>query len=61
MFLFESSRMTYNLIKRKYIMKTQQEIKDLDMVKKNGLKLKHVENQTEEICLEAVKQNGLAL
>lgn len=34
------------------------ELKDL---MSNGLLLKFVENQTEELCLVAVKQNGLAL
>jgi len=31
------------------------------LVKYNGLDLKHIQNQTDEICLMAVKQNGLAL
>jgi len=34
---------------------------DLKAVKENGLMLKQVDNQTSEICLEAVKQNGKAL
>ena len=29
----------------------------LKMVKENGYALKHIEEQTEEICLEAIKQN----
>ena len=33
----------------------------LDVVKKDGILLKHIEKQSSEICLEAVKQNGLAL
>ena len=35
--------------------------KDLEMIKKNGMNLSYVIEQTEEICLEAVKQNGIAL
>jgi hypothetical protein len=31
------------------------------LVKYNGLELKHIQNQTEEICKIAVKQNGYAL
>ena len=30
-------------------------------IRKNGNLLQNVENQTPEICLAAVKQNGLAL
>ena len=33
----------------------------LKMVKENGYALKHIEEQTKEICLEAVKENGYAL
>lgn len=33
----------------------------LDAVKQNGLSLEHIEEQTEEICMEAVKQNCWAL
>ena len=40
---------------------TEQERKDLEMVKQNGYALKFVKNQTEEICLAAVKQCGYAL
>ena len=40
---------------------TEQELKDLEMVKKDGYALKFVKNQTEEICLAAVKQNCSAL
>ena len=40
---------------------TEQERKDLEMVKQNGFDLKYVKNQTETVCLEAVKQNGYAL
>ena len=29
----------------------------LKMVKENGYALKHIKEQTKEICLEAVKQN----
>ena len=35
--------------------------KDLKTVKRNGLKLQYVEEQTPEICIAAVKQNGYAL
>ena len=31
--------------------------RDLEAVKRNGYALKHVKNQTPEICYEAVKQN----
>ena len=34
---------------------------DLKKVKKDGLFLRFVKNQTPKICLEAVKQNGYAL
>ena len=34
---------------------------DLEAVKKSGWALRHVKNQTPEICMEAVKQNGWAL
>jgi hypothetical protein len=30
---------------------------DLEKVKQDGMNLKKVEEQTEEICLEAIKQN----
>jgi hypothetical protein len=33
----------------------------LKAIKNNGLSLIHIKIQTEEICLEAVKQNGNAL
>ena len=33
----------------------------LKMVRRNGLDLRHIENQDKEICLEAVKQYGCAL
>ena len=40
---------------------TEQERKDLEMVKKDGYDLRYVKNQTEQVCLAAVKQNGWAL
>ena len=44
---------------------TTEQIKDhlkwINKVKRNGNALKHVNNQTDEICLEAVRQNGYAL
>ena len=33
----------------------------LEMVTKDGMLLKHVDNQTDEICLAAVKSNPVAL
>jgi len=39
-------------------MENEQIKNDLEAVKQNGYALKYVENQTEEICLEAVKQKG---
>ena len=35
--------------------------KDLEAVKQDGYALRHVKEQTPELCLEAVKQNGYAL
>ena len=32
-------------------------IKNINAVKQNGLALKYVKNQTEAICMEAVKEN----
>ena len=40
---------------------TEQERKDLALVKHNGYALQLVTNQTEQICLAAVKRNGMAL
>jgi len=40
-------------------MMTQHET-DLEAVKRNGFALRHVKNQTPEICLEAVKESGYA-
>ena len=40
---------------------TEQELKDLEMVKENADTLYYVKNQTEEVCLAAVKQDGWAL
>jgi hypothetical protein len=34
---------------------------NLQQVQKNGLKLKDIEDQSEDLCLAAVRQNGLAL
>lgn len=34
---------------------------DLEIVRRDGMKLQFMQNQTPELCLEAVKQNGLAL
>ena len=34
---------------------------DLEMVKKDGMQLEFVKNQTPEICLAAVKQAGYAI
>ena len=34
---------------------------DLEMVKRNGMALRFVKEQTPEICLAAVQQDGLAL
>lgn len=43
----------------KYANYTEKDL--LEEVKRDGLLLKHMKNQTPEICLAAVKQNGLAL
>lgn len=37
------------------------EYKNLEKVKENGKNLKYIKTQTEELCLAAVKQYGLAL
>lgn len=34
---------------------------DIEIVRRDGMKLQFMQNQTSELCLEAVKQNGLAL
>ena len=33
----------------------------LELVKEDGLQLQYIRNQTDELCMAAVKQNGLAL
>ena len=34
---------------------------DLEMVKRDGLLLKYVKNQTPEMCMAAIKKNGNTL
>lgn len=34
-----------------------EELTNLEIVRKDGLMLQHIDNQTEKICIEAVKQN----
>lgn len=34
---------------------------DMDEVQKNGMALKNIKDQTEELCMAAVRQNGCAL
>jgi len=41
--------------------RTTQEEKDLKAVKLDGLNLRDIKNQTEEICLTAIEQNPYAL
>ena len=48
-----------NTQKKSY--KIKNEHKSIKSVKENGSNLQHVRNQTDKICLEAVKNDGLAL
>lgn len=44
-----------NIVKKTFLKK------DLDMVKKDGMNLKNVKHQTNDVCLEAIKSNWRAL